>query len=188
MNILRFGQFIQINESREEIKRLADLGLVNQEELPILLRKAGQEDYLATADSLNAEMVKAALETEGAKKLIAKGLYHSSSASQLKNGNMVFSVDPKYHSAEGWGIGFFTTPRIVKRMTPKQIPGLVWRRDKGSMDIPVRKFSKQGSNLEFLDKAMAWAADHIDFDQARSFPENPKLSRYYVNKRSKRDL
>ena len=188
MKVARFHQFLLEKYSTEEIKKLVSLGLMTNAEAGAERRRAGREEYLEDGESIDAEKIKQILSTDGAKKLMAKGLHHVSSKAQLKQGNLAFSLDPNYHSAEGWGIGFFSGPRIVRRLTPKQVPNLVWMRDKGSMDVLMRKFSNQTTDLEFFDTAMAWAADHINFDIPKDELENPRAWKYYVNKRSRRDI
>jgi len=188
MKVARFHEFILEKYSTEELKRLIDLGVITKAEAAGEIRKAGREEFMENDDEITVQELKAILSTEGARKLMAKGLHHVSSRAQLKNGNIVFSLDPNYHSAEGWGIGFFSGVRAVRRMTPKRVQGLVWRRTEGSMDIIIRKFSSVGSDLEFFDKAFAWAADHINFDISPEEQADPKSWKYYVNKRSRRDL
>ena len=188
MKVARFHEFLLESYTSDEIKRLVSLGLMTNAEAGAERRRAGREEYLESDESIDADEIRQILSTDGAKKLMAKGLHHVSSKTQLKQGNIAFSLDPNYHSAEGWGIGFFSGPRIVRRLTPKQVQGLVWMRDKGSMDVLMRKFSDKTSNLEFFDTAMAWAADHINFDIPQNDLENPRAWKYYVNKRSRRDI
>lgn len=188
MKVLRFKDFLFENYSSAELKALLDAGLIDKEEYRRESRTTRREQYMETGDPLSIEEVRQILDTDGAKKLMAKGLHHVSSKQQLINGNIVFSLDPNYHSAEGWGIGFFSGPRIVRRMTPKGISGLVWRRTKGSMDILIRQFSDETSDLEFFNNAMAWAADHIDFDIPADKLADPRAWKYYVKSKSPRDI
>lgn len=188
MKVLKFGQFIFESYSKEELKQLLSTGLISRQEYSAGMRRAGREEYLNSEDGINSAEINQILNTDGAKKLIAAGLHHVSSKTQLMNGNVVFSLDPDYHSAMGWGIGFFSGIRAVRRMTPKKVKGLVWRRDEGSMDIVIRQFSSETADLEFFDNAMAWAADHIDFNITQDRLDNPRDWKYYVNKKSPRDL
>jgi hypothetical protein len=188
MKVLKFGQFVFESYTKQELKLLLNTGLISRQEYSAGMRQTGREEYLNSEDGINTEEIKQILNTDGAKKLMAAGLHHVSSRAQLMNGNIVFSLDPDYHSAQGWGIGFFSEFRAVRRMTPKKVKGLVWRRDEGSMDIVMRKFSDKVSALEFFDTAMAWAADHIDFNIEPDKLKDPKAWKYYVNKRSPRNL
>ena len=124
----------------------------------------------------------ATLKSDGAKALIAKGVYMVSSLTQLGNGSLIFSVDPKYRRSDGWGIGFFPGPKIIRRMTPKGINIGVWSRTSGSMDILIKKFNDTGSDLEFYNTAMLWAAENIDFEHAKLYPEN-QVWKYYKKKK-----
>jgi hypothetical protein len=188
MKVLKFGQFIFESYSKQELKQLLNTGLISRQEYSAGMRQVGREEYLNAEDGIDAEEIKQILNTDGAKKLMAAGLHHVSSKTQLMNGNIVFSLDPEYHSAEGWGIGFFSGIRSVRRMTPKKVKNLVWRRGEGSMDIVMRQFSSKTTDLEFFDNAMAWAADHIDFNIEPDKLNDPRAWKYYVNKRSSRDL
>ena len=124
----------------------------------------------------------ATLKSDGAKALIAKGVYMVSSITQLGNGSLIFSVDPNYRRSDGWGIGFFPGPKIIRRMTPKGINIGVWSRMAGSMDILIKKFKDTGSDLEFYNTAMLWAAENIDFEHAKLYPEN-QVWKYYKKKK-----
>jgi hypothetical protein len=135
--------------------------------------------------AMGLDDIKAALETEGAKRLTALGLHMVSSRTQLINGNIIFSLDPSYSPANGWGIGFFAGPKLIRRMMPKGIDLGIWgRKDrKGSMDFKIKRLSSNLSDIEFFDQAMNWAADNIDFEHAKRNPE-PTTWKYYTKKRS----
>jgi hypothetical protein len=139
------------------------------------------EDLIKLGDTTGLAVL-TALGSEGTKALIANGLYLVSSFTQLANGSLIFSVDQNYRRSDGWGIGFFPGPRIIRRMTPKGINIGVWSRTYGSMDILIKKFKDAGSDLEFYNTAMLWAADNIDFETAKKFPEN-HIWKYYKKKK-----
>jgi hypothetical protein len=187
MRIARFNEFIFEKYTAAELKRLVDLGIMSDTEARIERRRTGREDYLSNDDSIGIEDIRQILSTDGAKKLMAMGLHHVSSKRQLMNGNVVFSLDPNYNSEKGWGIGFFAAPRKVRRMAPKNVKDLTWSRD-GSMDIEIRQFSSQGSDLDFYNTAMSWAAEHINFDISQEDLANPNVWKYYVKKKSARDI
>jgi hypothetical protein len=166
-------EFKKIVDSYQQLVKGLKLNYKEQEDLD-LLKRIGQ---LAGINTF------AGLETSGAKALFAKGLHMVSSPTQLVNGSIVFSLDPNYRSSDGWGIGFFPGPRVIRRMTPKGIDVGIWGRRTGSMDIRIKDFSDTTSSvLDFYDKAMQWAADHIDFEKAALYPE-PTEWKYYVKKK-----
>jgi len=157
-----FNKFIKgLNLDRKD---QADLDLLKS-----LGKKAGQDSLIG-------------LDTAGAKALLAKGLHLVSSPTQLANGSLIFSVDPNYRRSDGWGIGFFPGPKVIRRMTPKQINIGVWSRRAGSMDIAIKHFRDTTSNLDFYNKAMLWAADNIDFEHAVMYPEK-SIWKYYKKKK-----
>jgi hypothetical protein len=167
-------EFKKIVDSYQQLIKGLKLNYKEQEDLD-LLKRIGQLSGINTF---------AGLETDGAKALFAKGLHMVSSPTQLVNGSIVFSLDPNYRSRDGWGIGFFPGPRIIRRMTPKGIDVGVWGRRKGSMDIRIKDFTSTTSSvLDFYNKAMLWAADHIDFEKAALYPE-PTQWKYYVKKKN----
>jgi len=142
------------------------------------------EDLIKLGDTTGLAVL-TALRSEGTKALIANGLYLVSSFTQLANGSLIFSLDQNYRRSDGWGIGFFPGPRIIRRMTPKGINIGVWSRTYGSMDILIKKFKGIDSDLEFYNTAMLWAADNIDFEHAKLYPEN-QVWKYYKKKKETR--
>jgi hypothetical protein len=147
-----------------DLKDQADLDLLKS-----LGQKAGQDSLVG-------------LDTAGAKALLAKGLHLVSSPTQLANGSLIFSVDPDYRRRDGWGIGFFPGPKVIRRMTPKQINIGVWSRRVGSMDINIKYFRDITTSLDFYNRAMLWAADNIDFEHAALYPEK-SVWKYYKKKK-----
>lgn len=170
-----------IDESgyKTEIKKIVDiftkwmkgnaLNPREKEDLEILLSIAEESGIAALR----------ALSSDGAKALFDQGLHLVSSPTQLANGNLVFSLDPNYRSANGWGIGFFPGPKRVRRMTPKQIDLGIWGRRTGSMDVTIKLFPNTTTDYDFFDTAMKWAAEHIDFEHATLYPEETE-DKYFV--------
>ena len=150
-----------------DLKDQADLDLLKS-----LGAKAGQDSLMG-------------LDSPGARALLAKGLHLVSSPTQLANGSLIFSVDPDYRRRDGWGIGFFPGPKVIRRMTPKQINIGVWSRSYGSMDIAIKHFRDTSTNIDFYNKAMLWAADNIDFEHAVLYPEK-HVWKYYKKKKETR--
>ena len=164
-------EYVRILDSYRKMVKGLKLDLKDAEDLEILKR-------LGTMSGVTSIR---GLESEGAKALFAKGLHMVSSPTQLINGSLVFSLDPEYRRRDGWGIGFFPGPRVVRRMTPKGINIGVWGRSYGSMDVNIKAFKNTSDDLDFYNTAMLWAADNIDFEKARENPE-PQVWKYYAKR------
>jgi hypothetical protein len=145
-----------------------------KEDLEILLEIAEESGIAALR----------ALSSDGAKALFDQGLHLVSSPTQLANGNLVFSLDPNYRSKNGWGIGFFPGPKRIRRMTPKGINLGIWGRYHGSMDVTIKRFLNTSTDSEFFDMAMQWAAENVDFEHAKLYPEEGQW-KYYKKKKGK---
>ncbi len=182
MKLYRFSQFINESYEFDELDRMRELGIVDDTEYDAQKRATRREAYMASGP-MGIEDIKRALDTEGAKQLMALGLHLVSSRTQLINGNIIFSLDPNYTPSNGWGIGFFAGPKLIRRMMPKGINLGIWGRKSGSMDFKIKRFSAEMLDLEFFDTAMKWAAENIDFDHAKRNPE-PTTWKYYTKKRS----
>jgi len=187
MKLYSFSQFINETYEFDELDRMRKLGLVDDAEYDAQKREIRREAYMASG-AMGIEDIKQALETEGAKQLMALGLHMVSSRTQLINGNIIFSLDQNYAPSNGWGIGFFAGPKLIRRMMPKGINLGVWGRTSGSMDFKIKRFSHaegytKMSDLEFFDKAMQWAAENIDFEHAKANPSSYTW-KYYTKKRS----
>ena len=185
-----FSQFI--NESSESsiktqlevLQSLIDLGLIDRAEFrreATALRRAAMLSGEDIGNVFLPDEVKAALETPGARALLALGLEVSSSPLQLSRGNIVFAK-PGYNRHTEYGIGFFGDVRRVRRMTPKSLSGSNQYRNRiGSMDDTIKIFPAEMSHPEFYTKAMQWAADHLDFE-SREFPAKHRTKKDYFNK------
>ena len=182
MKLYSFSQFINESYEFDELDRMRELGIVDDTEYDAQKRATRREAYM-TSGAMGIEDIKQALETEGAKQLMALGLHMVSSRTQLVNGNIIFSLDQNYAPSNGWGIGFFAGPKLIRRMMPKGINLGVWGRKSGSMDFKIKRFSQGMPDLEFFDTAMQWAAENIDFEHAKRNPE-PTTWKYYTKKRS----
>jgi len=169
-------EMVAISKAFNKFVKGLNLDLKDQADLDLLKslgEKAGQDSLMG-------------LSLAGGKALATKGLHLVSSPTQLANGSLIFSVDPNYRRSDGWGIGFFPGPKVIRRMTPTQINLGVWSRTLGSMDIAIKHFRDTTSNLDFYNKAMLWAADNIDFDHAVMYPEK-HVWKYYKKKKETRD-
>ena len=164
-------EYVRILDSYRKMVKGLKLDLKDSEDLEILKR---------LGDMSGVNSVKG-LDSEGAKALFAKGLHMVSSPTQLVNGSLIFSLDPEYRRRDGWGIGFFPGPRVVRRMTPKGINVGVWGRRLGSMDVNIKAFKNTSDDFDFYNTAMLWAADNIDFEKAQENPE-PQVWKYYAKR------
>lgn len=169
------AEFKKIINSYQQLVKGLKLNYQEQEDLEIL-KNLGQLSGINTL---------AGLDSDGAKALFAKGLHMVSSPRQLMNGTIVFSLDPNYRVKDGWGIGFFPGPKVIRRMTPKGINVGIWSRrlGLGSMNIEIKKFKDMRSTADFFNTAMQWAAEKIDFEQATLYPE-PTAWKYNVKKKT----
>ena len=166
-------QFKKLAVSFNKLIKGLRLNVSDQTDLDLLMslrQKAGQDSLVG-------------LETAGAKALLAKGLHLVSSPTQLVNGSLIFSLASDYKRRNGWGIGFFPGPKVIRRMTPKGINIGVWSRASGSMDIVIKHFKDTPTDADFYNKAMLWAADNIDFEHAALYPEQSQW-KYYKKKKN----
>lgn len=197
------SQAVELGKTSAKINRLVELGLVDDagyrnefkkivdsyrklvKGLDLNYQQHEDIEILKNLNQLSGMNTLIGLETDGAKALFAKGLHMVSSPTQLMNGTIVFSLDPEYRSKDGWGIGFFPGPKVIRRMTPKGINIGIWNRPggMGSMNIEIKKFRDTGSAANFFNQAMLWAAEKIDFEHATLYPE-PTAWKYNVKKKT----
>ena len=197
------SQAVELGKTSAKINRLVELGLVDDagyrnefkkivdsyrklvKGLELNYQQHEDIEILKNLNQLSGMNTLIGLESDGAKALFAKGLHMVSSPTQLMNGTIVFSLDPNYRSKDGWGIGFFPGPKVIRRMTPKGINIGIWNRrgGLGSMNIEIKKFRDTGSAANFFNQAMLWAAEKIDFEHATLYPE-PTAWKYNVKKKT----
>lgn len=197
------SQAVELGKTSAKINRLVELGLVDDagyrnefkkivdsyrklvKGLELNYQQHEDIEILNNLNQLSGMNTLIGLETDGAKALFAKGLHMVSSPTQLMNGTIVFSLDPNYRSKDGWGIGFFPGPKVIRRMTPKGINVGIWSRrgGLGSMNVEIKKFRDTGSAANFFNQAMLWAAEKIDFEHATLYPE-PTAWKYNVKKKT----
>ena len=197
------SQAVELGKTSAKINRLVELGLVDDagyrnefkkivdsyrklvKGLELNYQQHEDIEILKNLNQLSGMNTLIGLESDGAKALFAKGLHMVSSPTQLMNGTIVFSLDPNYRSKDGWGIGFFPGPKVIRRMTPKGINVGIWSRrgGLGSMNIEIKKFRDTGSAANFFNQAMLWAAEKIDFEHATLYPE-PTAWKYNVKKKT----
>lgn len=197
------SQAVELGKTSAKINRLVELGLVDDagyrnefkkivdsyrklvKGLELNYQQHEDIEILKNLNQLSGMNTLIGLESDGAKALFAKGLHMVSSPTQLMNGTIVFSLDPNYRSKDGWGIGFFPGPKVIRRMTPKGINIGIWSRrgGMGSMNIEIKKFRDTRSIADFFNQAMLWAAEKIDFEHATLYPE-PTAWKYNVKKKT----
>jgi hypothetical protein len=94
-----------------------------------------------------------------------KGLELVSSRTQLLNGSIIFAY-PGYRRHNGYAIGLFPGPKLIRRMTPKGIWTGVRGRTPygyGSMDFRIKEL-RDIPEEQFYRVAMRWILDHIDLE------------------------
>jgi hypothetical protein len=91
--------------------------------------------------------------------LVAKGVFLSSSVTQLLNHTLVFSKKVDRNIKTDFAIGFFANVNVVRRIFPK-----TGYRD---MDMVMKRFEGL-SETQFFKTAMKWVSETLDFSE-RSF-------------------
>lgn len=167
-----FRQFINesdkpsIESQMDVLRSLLDAGLISDDEFKKDLRGLkintirSSEKYLS---NLSPE-IKAAMETPGAKELLAKGLELSSSTAQLMHGTLVLAK-PGYFHSEAYGLGFFPRVKRIRRLVPHDTRDMFGRTIQNPLDPTIKIFPEEMSDADFYRIAMQWAADHIDFEK-----------------------
>ena len=168
-----FSKWTTLNESAEysithkleDLRQLAELGLIDISEIKKELRKHNANTLLETLPE-----VKELLATPEYKKLQELGLELVSSRTQLLNGTLVFG-QPGYSRKDQFAIGLFQN-KVIKRMTPKGVPRGIWMRKIGEMDVNIKSF-KQVPDQDFYKIALDWIINYIDFDKLDSRSNTP---------------
>ena len=150
----------EITQKIEDLRQLADLGMVDQQEIRDFLKGKGSA-ALIKYDPKLAEIT----QLPEYRELQEKGLAIVSSRTQLLNGSIIFAY-PGYRRHDGYAIGLFPEIMLIRRMMPKGIPMGVRGRSPygiGSMDIGIKRLNFVPGD-QFYRVAMRWILDHIDFD------------------------
>ena len=161
-----FGQWSRVfeNESEENIdqkiedlRQLIDLGMIDQQEITAFLRKRGVPAIIE-----NVPEIQEIMDSPEYRELQSHGLELVSSKTQLLNGSILFGF-PGYRPYDGYAIGLYPGPKLIRRMTPKGIDlGIRFRR-KGSMDFRIKDLRNIPED-SFYRVAMRWILDHIDLE------------------------
>jgi len=147
----------EINRRIEDLRQLVDLGLIDQHEITAFLRKRGVPTIIENVPEIQ-EIVNSPEYAE----LQSYGLKLVSSKTQLLNGSILFGF-PGYRPYDGYAIGLFPGPKMIRRMTPKGIDLGIWGRRIGSMDFRIKEL-KDIPRDKFYRVAMRWILDHIDLE------------------------
>jgi hypothetical protein len=163
-----FSQFINesdepsIENQLEVLRSLLDLGLISDKEFKkdVLVLTRSSKKYL----SILSPEIQSAMETPGAKAILAKGLELSSSNAQLMHGTIVLAK-PGYFHADAYGLGFFPSVKRIRRLVPHNTRHFLGWTIKNPLDPTIKIFPANMSTADFYRIAMQWAADHIDFEK-----------------------
>jgi hypothetical protein len=149
-----------INQKIEDLRQLVYLGMIDDHEITAFLRKRGVPTIIK-----NVPEIQEIVNSPEYQELQDHGLELVSSKTQLFNGSILFGF-PGYRPHDGYGIGLFPGPKVIRRMTPKGIwTGVRGRRPYGigSMDIRIKDLRTIPGD-QFYRVAMRWILDHIDFE------------------------
>ncbi len=147
----------EITQKIEDLRQLADLGMVDQQEIRDFLKGKGSAALIKHDPEITA-----ITQLPEYRELQEKGLDIVSSRTQLLNGSIIFAY-PGYRRHDGYAIGLFPGIRLIRRMMPKGIPMGIRSRRYGSMDFEIKKLRFVPGD-QFYRVAMRWILDHIDFD------------------------
>lgn len=156
---------IDVNQRIEDLRQLAELGIIGTAELRAELLK-----HTADVIKLGLPEVNQLLSTPEYQKLKELGLELVSSRTQLLNGTLIFG-QPGYSRKDQFAIGLFKN-KAIKRMTPKGVPRGIWMRKIGEMDMPIKSFT-QVPDQDFYQIALDWIINYIDFDKLDSRSHTP---------------
>lgn len=163
-----------IDQQIADLRQLVDLGMIDPLELKAALRKKGHSAIIEYTPEY-----KEILNSPEYRELQERGLELVSSKTQLLNGSILFGR-PGYRPKDGYAIGIFPGPMLIRRMMPKGIPLGVWGRRTGSMDFLIKKLNFIPQH-KFYRVALRWILDHIDFDDPK-FPVKSNTRKGYFDR------
>jgi hypothetical protein len=149
-----------VNQKIEDLRQLAELGMIDQHEITAFLRKRGVPTIIEHVPEIQ-EIVNSPEYQE----LQERGLELVSSKTQLLRGNVILGF-PGYRPHDGYAIGLFPGNKYIRRMTPKGIWTGVRGRTPygyGSMDFRIKEL-RDIPEEQFYRVAMRWILDHIDLE------------------------
>ena len=165
-----------INQKIEDLRRLADLGMIDKQEIIAFIRKSGVPTIIE-----NIPDIQAIVDSPEYQELQARGLTIVSSRTQLLNGNIILGY-AGYRPYDGYAIGLFLGRKRIMRMTPKGIPMGTRGRTPygiGSMDFRIKELRNIPED-QFYRVAMRWIIDHIDLEHPE-FPVKNRTRKGYFN-------
>ena len=181
-----FSQFINesdetsIENQLEVLRSLLDLGLISDDEFKKDVRGLTRDKMKSSEKwktSLSPE-IKAAMETPGAKELLAKGLELSSSIAQLMHGTIVLAK-PGYFHADAYGLGFFPSVKRIRRLVPHNTRDFFGRPVNNPIDPTIKIFPPTMGTADFYRISMQWAVDHIDFEKDGFYSKGKTKKGYF---------
>lgn len=164
---------------KEDLQGLLNLGIISQEEYSDETRAldreiksharsvltTGSKNRLYSTDWLNdvrkypeLRWLVSIIDSPEYRELTEAGLILSSSFTQLLNHTLVFSRSQTRDVGRDYAIGMFGSTRIIRRLVPK-----TGYRD---MDVIIKRYPEETSELDFFKQAMSWAVNSIDFTSA----------------------
>ena len=152
-----------VNQKIEDLRQLADLGMIDKQEITEFLRKRGVPSIIE-----NVPEIQEIVNSPEYQELQELGLRIVSSKTQLLRGNILLGF-PRYKPYDGYAIGIYKGVKKIRRMTPKGIWTGVRGRQPfgyGSMDIQIKDLGFVQDD-QFYRVAMQWILDHIDLDDPR---------------------
>lgn len=149
-----------INQKIEDLRHLAELGMIDPSEITSFLRKRGVPTIIQ-----NVPEIQEIVNSPEYHELQEQGLGIVSSRTQLMRGNIILGF-PGYRPHDGYAIGIYPDIKNIRRMTPKGIWTGVRGRTPygiGSMDVMIKKLNFIPDD-QFYRVAMRWILDHIDLE------------------------
>lgn len=165
-----------INQKIEDLRQLADLGMIDQTEITAFLRKRGVPTIIK-----NVPWIQEIVNSPEYRELQEHGLEIVSSRTQILRGNIIIGF-PGYRPYDGYAIGIYPDVKKIRRMTPKGIDLGLWMRRIGSMDFLIKKLDFVPDD-QFYRVAMRWILDHIDLEDPE-FSVKRKTRKGYFDQNS----
>ena len=166
----------EVSQKLEDLRKLADLGMIDDQEFRETLRKEGASALIKYDTQL-----KEITQLPEYRELQEHGLDIVSSRTQLMNGSIIFGY-PDYRRRDKYAIGLFPGIKLIRRMMPKGIPLGIRSRRYGSMDFEIKRLDFVPDD-QFYRVAMRWILDHIDFNDP-TFPVRRNTRKGYFDQES----
>lgn len=148
---------------KDALDDLLKLGLISKKDYAVELRRIAQDFAPGDAFAMATPDAKAALSSPEMKRLKDVGLVLLSSRVQLQRGNLILGR-PSYDRQTDHALGFFPEIRKVRRMTPKGLRTGPYGWAASKLDVTIKIFPSEWSDLEFYRYSMRWVADHVNLN------------------------